>query len=103
MTPRNSSLVWRTEEKTMNLDNHVRETISSLDGLIQGLRSQMELEPPKPSIGDYLRLVQLRLELGKEYGVQDDRPLDVRWVDDESLPEPDPDPNVPWVGDEPLS
>ena len=52
----------------MNPENHVRETIGSLDGLIQGFRGQMELEPPKPSIIDYLRLVQLRLELGKEYG-----------------------------------
>ena len=87
----------------MNPENHVRETIGSLDGLIQGFRGQMELEPPKPSIIDYLRLVQLRLELGKEYGAQDNRPLKVHWVDDESLPEPDPDPMVPWVGDEPLT
>ncbi len=87
----------------MTSENHVRDTISSLEGLIHGLRSQMEMEPPKPSIADYLRLLQLRLELGKERGAQDITPLNVRWVDDDSLPEPDPDPNVPWVGDEPLT
>lgn len=87
----------------MTSENHVRDTISSLEGLIHGLRSQMEIEPPKPSIADYLRLLQLRLELGKERGAQDITPLNVRWVDDDSLPEPDPDPNVPWVGDEPLT
>ena len=87
----------------MNPDNHVRETIHSLDGLIQGMRSQMDAEPPKATIIDYLRVVQLRLEMGKDYGTQDDRPLNVHWVDDESLPEPDPDPTVPWVGDEPLT
>ena len=87
----------------MNPDNHVRETIHSLDGLIQGMRGQMDAEPPKATIIDYLRVVQLRLEMGKDYGTQDDRPLHVHWVDDESLPEPDPDPTVPWVGDEPLT
>ncbi len=87
----------------MNPDNHVRETITSVDGLIHGMRGQMEVEPPKATIIDYLRLVQLRLEMGKDYGTQDTRPLEVHWVDDESLPEPDPDPTVPWAGDEPLT
>jgi hypothetical protein len=86
----------------MDPENHMLETITSLDALIQGLRTQLETEPPKPTIADYLRLLQLRLELGKTHGESDRRPLNVHWVDDESTPEPDPDPTVPWPGDEPL-
>ncbi len=86
----------------MNPDNHVRETINSLDGLILGLRQQIEADPPKPSISDYVRLVQLRLELGKEQGDDYRGPINVHWVDSESTPEPDPDPTVPWEGDQPL-
>ncbi len=84
------------------MEKQIRETLKSLDGLIDGLRQTMEAEPPKPSVGDYLRLVQFRLELSKEYEKHDLRPISVRWVDDESLPEPDPDPNVPWPGDDSL-
>ena len=87
----------------MNPETYVRETIGSLDGLIGTLRSQIEAEPPKPSFGDYVRLVQLRLDFGKEFLKEDRRPVSARWVSDESMPEPDPDPTVPWAGDEPLS
>ncbi len=87
----------------MNPENHFGETIVSLDGLIHTMRSQMEAEPPKPAVSDYLRLLQLRLELGKDSSVLDRRPVSARWVDDETLPEPDPDPTVPWPGDEALT
>lgn len=83
--------------------NHIQETINSLDGLIQALREQIQAEPPKPSIPDWVRLVQLRLDLAKEYLLVPQGPIHVHWVDDETLPEPDPDPTVPWAGDEPLS
>ena len=87
----------------MNADNHVRETISALDGLIQGLRQQIESDPPKPSISDYVRLVQLRIELSPDPSQDDPRPLYVHWVDHETTADPDPDPNVPWEGDQPLA
>jgi hypothetical protein len=90
-------------KKVMTVEENVRETMTSLEGLIDGLKSQMAVDPPKPSVSDFVRLVQLRLELGKEYQEHDRRPLEVRWVDDESLPEPDPDPTVPWPGVESLS
>jgi hypothetical protein len=80
----------------MNPEDHVLEAITSLDELIRGLRTQLGAEPPKPTIGDYLKLLQLRLELGKTHGENDNRPLNVHWVDDETGDDPDPDPNVPW-------
>ncbi len=86
----------------MNQEECVRETLDSVESLIQGLRNQMDTELPKPSVADYLRLVQLRLDLSKEHEKHDRRPLHVRWVSDESTPEPDPDPTVPWPGDESL-
>ena len=86
----------------MKAKNPVGETVKALDGLIQGIRTQLEAEPPKPTVADYLRLVQLRLELGKGFD-PDTRPINVRWVEDQSTPEPDPDPLVPWPGDESLT
>ena len=86
----------------MKAENHVRKTIRSLDSLIQGLHKQLDTDPPKPSISDYVRLVQLRADLGKEQEEERQGPIHVHWVNHETTPEPDPDPNVPWEGDEPL-
>ncbi len=86
----------------MNAENNVRETIRSLDTLIQGLLQQIDTDPPKPSISDYVRLVQLRTDLDKEQDEVRKGPIHVHWVSHETTPEPDPDPNVPWEGDEPL-
>ncbi|MBY0502606.1 MAG: hypothetical protein K2X03_01770 [Bryobacteraceae bacterium] len=86
----------------MLTDNRLRDTLDALDTLIPTLRQQIDAEPPKPSIPDYVRVIQLRQELGKENGETGRGPVNVRWVDDETHPEPDPDPNIPWSGDEPL-